>query len=73
MSFGVRRIDKTPKIKTTMDATTKVYGRRKASRTIHIIRFSLLSKLKPQVHQARQAFLEIMEERRQVAVQGNEF
>jgi hypothetical protein len=36
MSVGVRRIETTPRIKSRMDATTKVYGLRSASRTIHI-------------------------------------
>jgi hypothetical protein len=36
MSVGVRRIATGPKIKSKIAATTNVYGRRSASRTIHI-------------------------------------
>jgi hypothetical protein len=36
ISVGVRMIAKRPRITIRIDATTKVYGRRIASRTIHI-------------------------------------
>src|ERR1700680_1028721 len=36
ISVGVRTIASPPKIKMSMDATTNVWGRRNASRTIHI-------------------------------------
>jgi len=36
MSVGVRRIVTTPMIITSMAATTNVYGRRRARRTIHM-------------------------------------
>src|ERR1700722_4837338 len=43
MSVGVRRNERTPMTKIRMDITTKVYGLRNASRTIHIyIPLSLL-------------------------------
>src|ERR1700722_2968136 len=46
MSVGVRRIERTPMTKIRMDITTKVYGLRNASRTIHIcIPLSLLNLL----------------------------
>src|SRR5271155_2025749 len=37
MSVGVRRMTMGPRIKSSRATTTKVYGRRSASRTIHII------------------------------------
>ena len=36
MSVGVRRIATGPKMRSNIAATTNVYGRRSASRTIHI-------------------------------------
>src|SRR5947208_13071858 len=36
MSVGVRKIARTPITRMSMDITTKVYGRRNASLTIHI-------------------------------------
>src|SRR5690349_16468873 len=36
MSVGVQTIISTPRIATSIDATTNVYGRRRARRTIHI-------------------------------------
>jgi hypothetical protein len=36
MSFGIRHAEMTPRIITRTDRTTKVYGRRSASLTIHI-------------------------------------
>src|ERR1700691_1422165 len=36
MSTGVRTIDTTPRIRIRIEATIKVYGRRNASRTIHM-------------------------------------
>src|SRR5688572_3163554 len=36
ISFGVRKMDRSPRTTIRTDITTKVYGRRRARRTIHI-------------------------------------
>ena len=41
MSVGMRRIDTMPSSATTIAATTKVYGRRRARRTIHMAMLEL--------------------------------